>query len=261
MLADQVQVFEQEANGEWVVKVITKVRKTIEVATPAAAEIVQFTTVEHLAYDELPPPVRANWLRTGKSRYEFNLTEQRDSELRLGFSVPPPGRQDMVMMTVGSGIQAVAKHGSGTATVTWIIVGVVAAVVVVVVVGCLAWWARHRHRDDGLSLLVADALGGEWAARLGADAESVRQAVLRGKPAGLRDRLAALVSDVEVTFEFAQAGGRGTAVVRCQYARDSAVTAVTLAVPWYQVPQPVRADYLRSGRRHASQHWSVLQTA
>lgn len=87
VLADQVQVFEQETNGEWVVKVITKVRKTIEVAAPAATEIVQFTTVEHLAYDELPPPVRANWLRTGKSRYEFNLTEQRDNELRLGFSV------------------------------------------------------------------------------------------------------------------------------------------------------------------------------
>ena len=164
------------------------------------------------------------------------------------------------MMTVGSGIEAVTRHGSGSATVTWVIVGVVAAVVVLVA-GCLAWWARNRRRDDGLSFLVVDALGGEWAARLGADAESVRQAVLGGKPARLRDRLAALVSDVEVTFEFAKAGGRGTAVVRCQYAGDGAVTTVTLAVPWYQVPQPVRADYLRSGRRHASRHWSVPQTA
>lgn len=161
------------------------------------------------------------------------------------------------MMAGPSGIQAITKQGSVEMTVIWVVVGVVVAAGAATA-GFL-WW-RHRARVDQLSRLVAEALEAEWAERLGTDPESVRSAVLRGQPPDVRDQLAGLVSDVEVAFEFTKPGPVDT-IVRCRYADDKTVTTVKLRVPWEQVPQPVRAGFLRAGTKQATRHWSVLQPA
>jgi hypothetical protein len=137
----------------------------------------------------------------------------------------------------------------------WVAVGVVVAGAAVT--GLLLW---RRKGGDSLSRLVAEALGTEWAARLGTDAESVRAVVLRGEPAGVRDQLAALITDVEVGFEL-DGPGPAEAFVRCDYADSEAVTTVTLRLPWERVPQQVRDQYLRTGDKRASRHWSVPQPA
>lgn len=164
------------------------------------------------------------------------------------------------MITASSGILAITKHSPGSMTMTWVVVGVVAAAVIASL-GYVAQRFWPPRADNKLSRLVADALQAEWATRLGADPESVRSAVLRGKPAGLRDRLAALVADVEVSFELVKPGGPAGATVRCHYASDGSVTTVTMTVPWERIPQPLRAHHLRDGSTHASQHWSVPQPA
>ncbi len=164
------------------------------------------------------------------------------------------------MITASSGIQAITKHSPGSMTVTWVVVGVAAAAVI----ASLGYFAQRfwlPARPQRLSLLVADALQAEWATRLGADAKSVRSAVLSGQPADLRDRLAALVVDVDVSFELTKPDEPANATVRCQYANDESVTTVTMAVPWERIPQPLRANYLRDGSTHARQHWSVPQPA
>jgi hypothetical protein len=163
------------------------------------------------------------------------------------------------MITASSGIQAITKHSPGSMTVTWVVAGV-AAVAVIASLGYFAQRIRPPRRDK-LSRLVADALQAEWATRLGTDAESVRSAVLHGQPADLRDRLAVLVADVEVSFELAKPDEPSDTTVRCHYVSDESVTTVTIAVPWERIPQPLRANYLRDGSTHASQHWSVPQPA
>jgi hypothetical protein len=140
--------------------------------------------------------------------------------------------------------------------VTWIVVGALAVLAVVAISLLLA---RRRAGGDEMSRLVAGALETEWAGRIGTDTESVHRAVLRGEPAEVHRRLAALIADVRVDFEFD--GPRHVEVsVQSQYSDDKAVTSVTLQVPWEQVPQPVREEYLRTGQRHASLHWGVSRS-
>lgn len=164
------------------------------------------------------------------------------------------------MITASSSIQAITKHSPGSMTLTWVVVGVVAAAVIASL-GYVTQRFWPSSRIDTLSLLVANALQAEWAARLGVDAESVRSAALRGQPADLRGRLAALVADVEVSFELAKPDEPSRATVRCRYASDESVTSVTMTVPWERIPQPLRANYLRDGSTHASQHWNIPQPA
>jgi hypothetical protein len=149
------------------------------------------------------------------------------------------------------------EQGSVQMAVTWEIVGVIVAVALAAA-GYLLF--RRRPGDNPLSRLVADALASEWAGRTGCGVESVRSAILRGEPADVHDRLAALVADVEIAFDHSGPGS-ARATVECKYADDPAVVTVTLSVPWDRLPQPVREQFLRSDEKHVRLHWSILQPA
>jgi hypothetical protein len=139
-------------------------------------------------------------------------------------------------------------------TVTWIVVAVVVAAAAAVA-GWLISRRGSQQKANPLTKVVADALAAEWASAVSTDTESVRGAVLNGEPARVRARLASLVAEVMVTFEWDGAKTART-VVRCEYATGAAVTTVTLEVPWENVPQDVRADFLRSGDKSRSRRWS-----
>jgi hypothetical protein len=136
----------------------------------------------------------------------------------------------------------------------------VAGVLVVAAAGLGgAFWYFHR-RIDPLSLLVADALAGEWADRTGRDLEQVRSAIVDGSPADVHRELVALVADVEVAFEH-DGPGSVRAAVQCHYTDSGSTTTVTLKIPWARVPQPVREQFLRAGDKRSSRHWSMPQPA
>jgi hypothetical protein len=145
-----------------------------------------------------------------------------------------------------------AEKISEQMTVIWIVVAVVVAAAAVV--GWLFSRRGSQQKVDPLTEVVVDALAADWASAVSADIESVRAAVLSGEPARIRTGLARLVAEVMVTFEWDGAKTART-VVRCEYAAG-AVTTVTLEVPWENVPQDVRADFLRSGDKTRSSRWA-----
>ena len=138
--------------------------------------------------------------------------------------------------------------------VIWVIGGVVVAAAAVVA----GWLLARRRRDAGdpLSGLVVDALGSEWADRTGSDIQAVRSAVLRGEPAPLRIRLAGLVDEVTVGFE-ADGAGPVRVSVQCRYADGVSAATITTESPWENVPQEVRAQFLRSGEKVLRRPWKL----
>lgn len=138
--------------------------------------------------------------------------------------------------------------------VIWVIGGVVVAAAAVVA----GWLLARRRRDAGdpLSGLVVDALGSEWADRTGSDIQAVRSAVLRGEPAPLRIRLAGLVNEVTVGFE-ADGAGPVRVSVQCRYADGVSAATITTESPWENVPQEVRAQFLRSGEKVLRRPWKL----
>lgn len=136
------------------------------------------------------------------------------------------------------------------------VVQLLVALVVAVVLG-LAFILLRQPRKVGspLSALVLDTMEDEWSRRLGAGTEQVREAVLRGGAGQLQDRLRELVGEVDIDFTFA-----GSApvqiLVRCSYA-DGNKTTATLSLPWENVPQEIRAEFLRSGDKEVHQRWTL----
>ena len=86
-LVEQVEVFECQADGKWTVTVISKVREALEHLGPAEEEEISYTTTRRVAYADLPSAVREHWLREGESRYQLDVTKERDAELGLQLSV------------------------------------------------------------------------------------------------------------------------------------------------------------------------------
>ena len=144
--------------------------------------------------------------------------------------------------------------------VIWVIGGVVIAAAAVVAGWLLARrrrdFVRRRDAGDPLSGLVVDALGSEWADRTGSDIQAVRSAVLRGEPAPLRIRLADLVDEVTVGFE-ADGAGPVRVSVQCRYADGVSAATITTESPWENVPQEVRAQFLRSGEKVLRRPWKL----
>jgi len=81
VLLRHVQKFEQLPNGTWRVRITSWLRETIEELGSAEPLITEITTERQLTYDELPPEVRADWLRQGFTTRELDVTEVRDKEL------------------------------------------------------------------------------------------------------------------------------------------------------------------------------------
>jgi hypothetical protein len=157
----------------------------------------------------------------------------------------------------GNQPSAAATENSGQMTITWIVVAIV------VVGGAVAAWLftrrqperQTRPKTDQLTAVVAEALSAEWAGRIGVDSQIVRDAVLYGEPAHVNMKLAALVADVEVSFE--PNGSEPVRVlVRCEYTDGTSVTTAKLEVPWERIPAEDRAQFLRTGDKDLSRHWT-----
>lgn len=144
------------------------------------------------------------------------------------------------------------EKSSDQMIVAWVVVGAVVAVGIAFAV----WLIRGRRREDALSRLVVDSLGAEWADRTGAEVETIRRAVLRGEPTHVRDHLVSLVEDVEVGFEF-NGTGPARVSVQCRYADGTSATTTTTDMQWENVPQEIRAQFLRSGDKMISRRWSI----
>ncbi|EIV90794.1 hypothetical protein [Frankia sp. QA3] len=133
-----------------------------------------------------------------------------------------------------------------------------AAAAAALAVALLFWRRRSAPAGSPLSALVLDALQHDWSRRVGTSADDVREAVLRGAPTAASDRLRALVGDVEVDFTFDEGASPVHVVARCAYTDGNTITA-TLERPWENVPQEIRAEYLRSGEKKIHRRWRPPQ--
>jgi hypothetical protein len=86
-LLRQIQLFEQQADGTWLLRVTSWLRTTLEELETTESEVAEVITERKVAVEDLPPEVRREWLRQERTAHEFILTEFRDKELGLELSV------------------------------------------------------------------------------------------------------------------------------------------------------------------------------
>ena len=82
-LLKQVITFQRQSSGEWVMQATSWVIKNLESGDKVPVKI---TVEEEKDWDELPPDVRAEWLKRQKSEAQINLTEHRDREIMEMFA-------------------------------------------------------------------------------------------------------------------------------------------------------------------------------
>ena len=135
----------------------------------------------------------------------------------------------------------------------------------VIVVGYAAWVVLRRGlRADPtrqIDALVVEVLGNEWADRLGVAPAAVRAAVLDGTDPSLVARLRAELDRVLIDYRrVAGVAGQVSATLRCGYQGSAAVVEGQTTLAWELVPEPVRAEFIRSGRDRIGCDW-VLPAA
>ena len=132
--------------------------------------------------------------------------------------------------------------------VMWILGGVISAVTLSVL---FLRWLRKSEDENKSSFdeLVAHVAAESLGKRLGTDEEAIRKALLdEGPDRSLRGRIEAAVDRIRMIFQRAGQPGRVLLRVEVLY-RDREVHATTVEMPWESVPEEVRADLLRGGRR------------
>ncbi|NEP77866.1 MAG: hypothetical protein F6K17_16165 [Okeania sp. SIO3C4] len=82
-LLKQVTTFERQLSGEWEKEVTSWIIKVLESGEKVPVKIV---VKEVVPWDELPPDVRAEWLKREKSEVEIDVTEYRDREIMEMFA-------------------------------------------------------------------------------------------------------------------------------------------------------------------------------
>ncbi|WP_159073701.1 hypothetical protein [Streptomyces sp. RTd22] len=121
-------------------------------------------------------------------------------------------------------------------------------------------WPRPAGRAGGgrLTAVVLDALAEDWAARMDTRPDDIRAAVLGSGAAELRARLLSEVREVEVVF-IRPATGRSDAhtVVRCVFGNPESALVTETVTGWDDIPDGVRAEFIRQEIDEVSRHWSV----
>lgn len=77
-LLKQVQELERESSGKWILRTTSWIIKVLKSDKKVPVKV---ETEEEVDWEELPPDIRAEFLRHDKSYAEINVTEIRDKEL------------------------------------------------------------------------------------------------------------------------------------------------------------------------------------
>ncbi|MBX9392075.1 hypothetical protein K4749_00295 [Streptomyces sp. TRM72054] len=162
-----------------------------------------------------------------------------------------------VLVRVGAGAaRAGAVLGApGTFVQVLVRAGLVAAVAAVL--GAVAVRRLAGRRRNELSDVVADALAGSWADRLGVPEDRIRPA-LTGADDALRARVDGLVGKVSCSFRQEPDAERRhlvVVVVGCD-CRDGDSEELTMHVSWRRVPAGVRTELLRARAGDVVRSWT-----
>lgn len=130
----------------------------------------------------------------------------------------------------------------------WLVGGAIGALAVSALF--LRWlWQSEAKSKSSFDELVARVAAESLGRRLGTDEASIREALLdKGPDRSLRSKIEAVVDRIRMIFQQGDHPGRVVLRVEVLY-RDRDVHATTLDMPWESVPEEVRADLLRGGRR------------
>jgi hypothetical protein len=84
-LLQQVAEFEQLTASTWLLRITSWVKVKLN-ATASESVVKQIQTEQVISYDELPPQVREQLLREGKTSQRIDVTEAHDTEIELAMS-------------------------------------------------------------------------------------------------------------------------------------------------------------------------------
>jgi hypothetical protein len=84
-LLHQVAEFEQRTQNTWLLRITSWVKVKLDALDPEPV-VKQVQTEQIISYDELPPQVREQLLREGKTTHRIDVTEARDKEIELAMS-------------------------------------------------------------------------------------------------------------------------------------------------------------------------------
>lgn len=79
-LLKQVAEFVRQFDGGWVLELTSWIATSSATVRPQVTKVV---TQQQVRYDELPADVRREYLRNNKISHSLNVTELRDTELRM----------------------------------------------------------------------------------------------------------------------------------------------------------------------------------
>jgi hypothetical protein len=105
-----------------------------------------------------------------------------------------------------------------------------------------------------LGLIVLEAYGEDWAARLGRPLTVLRSAALESCDVELLRALDNLVGPVEVDFDGSDRGTSVAVTITVAYSDDRTQSRAEMLLPWDQVPSAVRAELIR-GRSKVTRTW------
>jgi hypothetical protein len=84
-LLQQVAEFEQLTRNTWLLRITSWVKVKLSALDPEPV-VKRVQTEQVISYDELPPQVREQLLRQGKTTHRIDVTEARDTEIALAMS-------------------------------------------------------------------------------------------------------------------------------------------------------------------------------
>jgi hypothetical protein len=84
-LLQQVAEFEQLTPSTWLLRVTSWMKAKLNALDPEPA-VTRIQTEQVISYSDLPPQVREQLLREGKTKHRIDVTEARDTEMKLAMS-------------------------------------------------------------------------------------------------------------------------------------------------------------------------------
>jgi hypothetical protein len=84
-LLQQIAEFEQLTPSTWLLRITSWVKVKLNALDPEPV-VKQVQTEQVISYDELPPQIREQLLREGKTKQRIDVTEAHDTEIELAMS-------------------------------------------------------------------------------------------------------------------------------------------------------------------------------